>query len=334
MAHLPNSAAPDIEASEPDVRKNEQGGDGIDQRVDGERFGSVANVKKPPVLDTAFIENKLPSGTEYISDVVFKEVDRLELKLDLLLPEKRTDAHVPTAVWIHGGAWTRGNKARDFHRFDQLASRILQEGVALVSIEYRLSDQASFPEPVLDCTDALAFLSRNREKYGLDTDRTIVLGSSAGGHLASLIGTNLTSDHTRFISDPSQPMAKIRGVVDFYGPTDLVMLQSKRGEIDFQNDPSPEARFLGHSPLMRPDLARAASPVTYVSENSPPFLIFHGDLDSRVPMMQSIYLDSMLRVNGVESRLVEVEGARHGDEKFDETIYNDIAIEFIRSLLQ
>ena len=300
----------------------------------GERSGGGrTRTETPPVLDQEFIEAKLPAGTEYISDVVFKEVDGLELKLDLLLPKNETKEQLPTAIWIHGGAWMRGNKARDLHRFDQLTSRILQEGMAFVSIEYRLSSQASFPEPVLDCTDAIAFLNRNREKFGLDTDRTVILGTSAGGHLASLIGTGLTGGGKDFVTDASRPMGTILGVVDFYGPTDLIMLQSKRGEIDFENDASPEARFLGHSPLKRPDLARAASPVNYVSKNSPPFLIFHGDLDSRVPMMQSIYLNSMLEVNGVESRLVQVDGARHGDEKFDETVYNDMAIEFIRSLI-
>ncbi|MFG0265550.1 MAG: alpha/beta hydrolase fold domain-containing protein [Rhodopirellula sp. JB055] len=287
----------------------------------------------PSVLDAEFIQNKLPAGTRYISDVVFKEVDGLELKLDLLLPKNEAKKPLPTAVWIHGGAWMRGNKARDLHRFDQLTSRILEEGLAFVSIEYRLSNQASFPEPVLDCTDAIAFLNLNREKYGLDTDRMILLGTSAGGHLAALIATNLTSGNSELVTDASQSMGKIRGVVDFYGPIDLVMLQSKRGEIDFENDSSPEARFLGHSPLMRPDLARAASPITYVTENSPPFLIFHGVLDARVPMKQSIYLNSMLRANGVESRLVEVKAARHGDEKFDDTPYNDDAIHFIRSVI-
>jgi acetyl esterase/lipase len=298
-----------------------------------QRSRSHVPVAIPSVLDPAFIQNKLPIGTEYISEVVFKEVDGLELKLDLLLPKNEARRPLPTAVWIHGGGWMRGNKARDLHRFDQLTSRILQEGLAFVSIEYRLSNQASFPEPVLDCTDAIAFLNRNREKYGLDTDRMILLGTSAGGHLASLIATNLTSGNSDLLTDASQPMGKICGVIDYYGPIDLVMLQSKRGDIDFAKDSSPEARFLGHSPLMRPDLARAASPITYVTENAPPFLIFHGVLDARVPMMQSVYLNSMLKANGVESRLVEVKAARHGDDKFDDTSCNDDAIDFIRSVI-
>ncbi|WP_233215448.1 alpha/beta hydrolase [Rhodopirellula bahusiensis] len=346
LAQRPDSGSPNAESSEEGRRDRGQrggdrrgrgGGEGESARGQrgggGERSGGRSRTETPPVLDSEFIKTKLPSGTEYISDVVFKEVDGLDLKLDLLLPKNEAKSPLPTAIWIHGGAWMRGNKARDLHRFDQLTSRILSEGMAFVSIEYRLSGQAAFPGPVVDCSDAIAFLNRNREKYGLDTDRMIILGTSAGGHLASLIGTSLTSDASDFVTDESQPMGKILGVVDFYGPIDLVMLQTKRGEIDFENDMSPEARFLGHSPLMRPDLAQAASPITYVTKNSPPFLIFHGDLDARVPMMQSIYLNSMLKAHGVESRLVEVEGARHGDEKFDDATYNNDAIEFIRSLI-
>ncbi|WP_230253353.1 alpha/beta hydrolase [Rhodopirellula halodulae] len=300
----------------------------------GERSGGRTRNETSPVLDQEFIETKLPKGTRYISDVVFKTVDETELKLDLLLPENPSGESLPVAVWIHGGAWMRGNKARDLHRFDQLTSRLLQRKMAFVSIEYRLSGQASYPEPVRDCVDALAFLNRNRDEYHLDTDRMFLMGTSAGGHLVSLIGSAFNDLPAEFVSDPQQSLGTLLGVVDFYGPADLVFLQGKRDEIDYENDASPEARFLGHSPLTRPDLARAASPTNYVSEDSPPFLIFHGDEDTRVPMTQSVLLNSLLKSHGVSSKLVVVEGARHGDQKFDDEVYNNDVLEFVDSLLK
>lgn len=302
----------------------------------GERGGRSgrSRTEPPPVLDAEFIATKLPAGVEYVSDVVFKIVDDLELKLDLLLPAGESKQPRPVAVWIHGGAWMRGNKARDLHRFDQLTSRILQDGIAFVSISYRLTSQGQFPDQIQDCNDALAFVHAHREKYNLDTSKMIILGTSAGGHLASLVGTSTPHHISDFFTTTSQPDWTIRGIVNFYGPADLLVMQGKRDAADAESDRSPEARLLGHAPLLRPDLARAASPTTYINKQSPPFLIFHGDQDSTVPITQSILLNAWLQTENVPSELVVVEGARHGDQKFDDTPYNDKAIEFIHNVLK
>ncbi|MFG0286793.1 MAG: alpha/beta hydrolase fold domain-containing protein [Rhodopirellula sp. JB044] len=284
-------------------------------------------------LDQNYISTKLPAGVRYVSDVAFKEVDGIELKLDLLLPKENHETETPLAVWIHGGAWMRGNKARDLQRFDQLAARILERGVAFVSISYRLSGQASFPAPIVDCNDALAYLYEHCDQYNLDMDRMFVMGTSAGGHLASLLGASHNANVAEFASEPSQPRGKILGIVDFYGPIDLVKLQEKRADDDVENDQSPEAKMLGVSPRKRPDLAAKASPLTYVSADSPPFLIFHGDRDVRVPMAQSQLLSDALTENGVSSKLVVVDGARHGDQKFDDAVYNDHVMTFLNRLL-
>ncbi|MEW4528088.1 alpha/beta hydrolase [Maioricimonas sp. JC845] len=304
------------------------------RRQRGERRGGQrTRTEVPPVLDEEFIRTRLPAGVRYISDIVYRNVDGSELKLDLFLPDADSTSGLPLAVWIHGGAWMRGNKARDFHRYDQLAARILEDGFALASIEYRLSGTATFPAQIEDCTAALGFLHRNRKKYGLDTGRVVVMGTSAGGHLASLVGTGAAA---RLVPDSERTQQEwtIRGVVNFYGPSDLILLQGKRDDINYDEDRSPEARLLGHSPLIRPDLAKAASPTTYVSRTSPPFLIFHGDADTRVPITQSVLLDAWLRVHGVQSRLVVVEGARHGDQMFDDMQYVEQVSEFVRSVTE
>ncbi|MEW4564585.1 alpha/beta hydrolase [Bremerella sp. JC770] len=287
----------------------------------------------PSVLDAEFVRTKLPEGVRYVSDIVYKSTEQVELKLDLLLPASDSKP-MPVAIWIHGGAWMRGNKAQDLHRFDQLTARILGQGIAFISIEYRLSGQAQFPEPVIDCNDAIAFIHANRSKYQLDTSRMVLLGTSAGGHLVSLISLSSANSTTTFFSEGIKPEWKILGVVDFYGPTDLLQLQAKRSDIDPTSDNSPEARFLGGSPQAHPELARKASPVNYVSENAPPFLIFHGDQDVRVSIDQSKLLNDSLKKAGVTSRLEVVEGARHGDQKFDDAVYNDMVVKFIQSILK
>ncbi|WP_236620864.1 alpha/beta hydrolase [Rhodopirellula sallentina] len=308
---------------------------GTRQRGGGERSnrGGGSRDRGATTLDQEYISTKLPAGVRYVSDITFKEVDGIELKLDLLLPKENQETETPLAVWIHGGAWMRGNKARDLQRFDQLAARILERGVAFVSISYRLSGQANFPAPIVDCNDALAYLYEHRNQYNLDMDRMFVMGTSAGGHLASLLGTTHNANVAEFASKPSQPRGNILGIVDFYGPIDLVKLQEKRADDDVENDQSPEAKMLGVSPRKRPDLAAKASPLTYVSANSPPFLMFHGDRDVRVPMAQSQLLSNALTENGVSNELVVVGGARHGDQKFDDTVYNDDVMTFLNRLL-
>lgn len=301
----------------------------VSKRSGGQgRSGQQRRRYSPPVLSPDFIETKLPANVRYVSDVSFKTINDLELKLDLLLPTLAADDNRPVVIWIHGGAWMRGNKAHDLHRYDQLTSHLLNAGFAFISIDYRLSSQATFPAQAIDCNDALAFLYAHRDDYALDLDRVVLMGTSAGGHLASLIGTSSVPPTPKFLTNVDQPPWTIRGVVNFYGPSDLVLLQGKREGVDFENDRSPEARLLGHSPLLRPDLARAASPTTYVNAQSPPFLIIHGDQDSRVPISQSILLNASLKVAGVKSELIVVEGVGHGDEAFDELTYVEKAVEF------
>lgn len=300
----------------------------------GRENGGRSRAYAPPILDAKFIQEKLPEGVRYVSDVVFKKVDDIELKLDLLLPPAKANQKMPLAIWIHGGAWMRGNKAIDLHRFDQMTARILEQGIAFVSIEYRLSGQAQFPAQIQDCNDAISFVLSNSDQYGLDPTRVVVMGTSAGGHLASLVGTSTHHAVPEFYSPHSKPATGIVGIVNFYGPSDLLVLQGKRDEIDYENDVSPEARFLGHSPIKRPDVATAASPTHYVSPKTPPFLIFHGDQDARVPISQSILLDAWLKAKEVESKLVIVPGADHGDQKFDDEAYNEEVVAFLKSKMR
>jgi acetyl esterase/lipase len=131
------------------------------------------------------------------------------------------------------------------------------------------------------------------------------MGFSAGGHLASLVGLSKNNDVASFFMPGTSKSFSFKGVVDFYGPSELILFPGSNDE------KSPEAMLIGAAPLSRPDLAKAASPVTYIDKNDPPFLIIHGEKDELVSPKQSQLLSSWLSVAGIPNELVIVKGAPH-----------------------
>ena len=155
-------------------------------------------------------------------------------------------------------------------------AEIVSSGFALASIDYRFSTQAVFPAQIQDCNRAVSFLYDNADKYGFDKKRFAVMGFSAGGHLASSLGLSKNKNVETFFMPGATNQFSIKAVVDFYGPAELILFP---GSDDAK---SPESLLIGAAPLARPDLAKAASPVTYVDKNDPSFLIIHGEKDELV----------------------------------------------------
>lgn len=230
--------------------------------------------------------------------------------LDIYLPAN-VKGKVPLIVFIHGGGWLSNDKYSDMGYMKETVSEILESGFALASIDYRWSTQAAFPAQMLDCNAAISFLVDNADKYGLDIDRMALMGFSAGGHLAAMVGLANNNDVDAFYIPGSNREFDFKGVVDFYGPADLTLFP---GANDAK---SPEGLLIGAAPLDRPDLAKAASPVSYVDENDPPFLMIHGEKDDLVSPRQSHLLSAWLSVKGVPNELIVVKDAPHFGPMFD-----------------
>jgi acetyl esterase/lipase len=240
-----------------------------------------------------------------LQDVVYTTVPR-PLVLDLHLPATRPPH--PLIVWIHGGGWRSGDEdLPPNHPARQLVAR----GYAVASVEYRLSGEAVFPAQIQDCRAAIRWLRAHAGVIGLDAERFAVWGASAGGHLASLVGT--AGDVTLF-DDPLQGHAgessRVQAAVDWYGPSDLTYPAGAPGE-DGQ-----VAQLLGCTGC--PEQARLASPVTYVDVSDPPFLIQHGTRDPVVGPFQSEMLHSALLAAAVPSTYDLFEGAGHGGPAFSD----------------
>jgi len=246
--------------------------------------------------------------------------------LDIYLPAD-AKGDLPLVILIHGGGWLSNDKYADMGYMKQTMSEIISSGFALASIDYRFSTQAVFPAQVKDCNRAVSFLYDNADKYGFDKTRFALMGFSAGGHLASLVGLSENNDVETFFMPETSKLFSFRAVVDFYGPAELLLFPGR----DDAN--SPEALLIGAAPLVRPDLAKIASPVTYIDKNDPPFLIIHGEKDELVSTSHSRLLSAWLSVVGVQNELVIVEGAPHFGEMFDSDEVREKVLKFLRQHL-
>jgi acetyl esterase/lipase len=231
-------------------------------------------------------------------DVVFAEPPGFRpLALDLYVPA--TPA-VGLCVYLHGGGWRVGSR-RDgpvpgFFR------QVAGHGVAVASVDYRLSGEATFPAQAEDVAAALAFLARERDGYAVATDRTYVWGVSAGGHLAALAA----------LSHPG-----IDAAVCWYTPFDLDALAKDVGDGD-RSATSREGALVGAALDERPDLVAAASPVRRIRPGAPPFLLLTGDADRAVPHPQSERFAAALTAAGGRATLELVPGAGHMFSELDE----------------
>lgn len=268
-----------------------------------------------------------PEGTVLHGNIPYNNDTLKKHLLDIYLPVN-TQGKIPLVVFIHGGGWLVNDKYADIGYMGNTVSALINNGMAVASIDYRFASQAQFPALIQDCNQALRFLCTNAEKYHLDINRIAIMGFSAGGHLASLQGLANNNAIPAFFMNGKAQKFNIKAVVDYYGPSELTSLGSS------EDPKAPEAILLGAPPVARPDLAKIASPVTYVDKNDPPFLIFHGEKDDMVTNRQSKLLSGWLSAVGVKNELIIVPNAPHFGKMFDIPEYKDKVIVFLKEALR
>jgi acetyl esterase/lipase len=245
------------------------------------------------------------------ANVVYNVASGQELKLDVYRPRDAA-APVPVAMFIHGGGWVAGSKEGSV----LYALDFLEMGMAVVNVEYRLAKVAEAPAAVEDCRCALRWIIRNAEKYKFDVNRIVVMGGSAGGHLALMTGmVNRAAGFDR--SCPAEEKvrwtgsetgeAKVAAIINYFGITDVNDMLEDGG-----NPRSYAIEWVGN----RNDVSRIASkvsPLTYVRVGLPPILTIHGDADKLVPVSHARRLHEALQKAGATSELLILPGAGHGD---------------------
>ena len=231
---------------------------------------------------------------QFYLDIPIVFPGEIKRTFDLIVPDGQSQKP-PLLIWIHGGGWCGGEKRiyNDFERF-------CWHGYAVLSIDYRFSQDAPFPAQLIDCKTAVRWARAHAAQYGYCADRLLVGGSSAGGHLAAMLG--VTNGKTEYDKGPYlEYSSTVQAVVDEFGPVDLAPDRNPalRGSLS--------ALLGGNS-----ENIRLASPVQLVSGNEPPFLILHGSSDPCVPVAQSRVFAEILRKAGCDVLYYEVPSGGHG----------------------
>ena len=233
-------------------------------------------------------------------DLVYKRINGRALTLDLYCPQN-VSSPSPVILWINAGAWSHGRKEQHIPVIS-----FLSDGYAVVSIELRLSGEAPFPAQIEDCKAAVRWLRSNAAKYNLDADRIGAGGHSGGGHLSALLGTSGGVQELEGSGDNMSYSSRVQAVCDVSGPSDLLRLYHDASDPSTGTKPKAISyidALLGGPAEQNKTKAIAASPITYVSKDDPPFLIIHGEKDVGVPVSQGELLAAALKTAGVETTL-------------------------------
>ncbi len=240
-------------------------------------------------------------------DIEYARAGDVSLKLDLYLPKTPSATPRPCVVWIHGGGWQSGNKSSGAQRVGAFAA---SGDYVAASVGYRLTDVASWPAQIHDCKAAIRYLRANAAQYGIDPDRIGIWGSSAGGHLVSLLGTSGDVAELEGELGVTGVSSRVHCVVDYCGPSDFVTF-AKLAPRDF-HEGGPVFKLFGGAVRDHEAMATAASPITHVTKDDPPFLIVHGTKDELVPLDQAQLFYEAQTKAGMDSTMITIDGGGHG----------------------
>ena len=256
--------------------------------------GTVAVAQDSPLAWAVRFENEY----RIVPNLTYLTASNYDAKLDLYVT-RTPDKPLPTLIWIHGGGWTGGTK-------DSYAGipAYLAMGMNVVNVEYRLARVAQAPAAVEDCRCALRWVIQHAKEYGIDVNRFVVSGGSAGGHLALTTGM-VPASAGLDRQCPGPDNLKVAAIVNWYGIADVNEL------LDGPNMKAYAVTWLG-SATDRDQIAKRVSPLSYVRAGLPPVLTIHGDADPTVPYTQSVRLHKALSDAGVANELMTMPGGKHG----------------------
>lgn len=285
--------------------------------------GGAASVWAAPKAESKVLDVTLSRpAVKLISGVVYAQVpmrgyDSVPLAMDLMVPQGKEN--MPAVIFITGGGFINANK----DSYIQQRLDLAEQGYVTASVQYRVAPTSTFPAPLEDIKSAVRYLRAHAAQYHVDPAHIGLLGGSAGGYLAAIAGT--TNGTRQFDTGENLDQSSdVQAVVDWYGVSDLASIGADYdGAVQqlHQSAGATEALWINGSPVFggidggiaaNPEGVRAANPLTYISSQTPPFLLMHGDADVIVSPSQSDILHQALTAQGVESTRYVVHGAAHG----------------------
>jgi acetyl esterase/lipase len=267
--------------------------------------------------DTAVKKVVYPAGYEAQIDVVYNKGKDWEVKHDIYYNPKATKP-MPVVFNIHGGGWNHGTKESQtgFNSWFKM-------GFAVVNIEYRMYPQSTAPGAVEDVRSSMLYIVQHAKELNIDVNKIVMMGGSAGGHLALLAG--LLQNDNKFDGNYKNVTGyTIAAIIDKYGPADLTNANFSKYKslVNWLGTNADNLKF-----------RESISPITYVKKTSPPVFIVHGDADPTVPYQQSVDLKKKLDEMGVKNEFITEAGGGHG--KFTKEQSSDLSksiMAFIKGL--
>jgi len=244
-------------------------------------------------------------------DIVYRQIDGFNLKLDIRRANTRL-SNAPVLVQIHGGGWTYGYGSKNEQALP-LMQTLARQGWVTVSIDYRLSPKATFPDHIVDCEHALDWVKENIAEYGGNPDYIILTGGSAGGHLSSLLA--LSAVHQRFDETLADRDLSVQGCVPFYGVYDLLDDHNLRKSVGL--DIVMRKSIIKQTKTENPDLYKRMSPINHITKDAPPFIVVHGTKDSLTSFDEAIHFTNTLKEQAdAQVTFLAIDGAQHAFDIF------------------
>lgn len=268
-------------------------------------FGQDLAAQKQKVRDTA-----ATNQIDLRLDQPYAGNENAKQMVDVYLPKKRnSEKPLPVIALIHGGGWVNGDRLGHAAQAIQLART---GDYAAVTVGYRLTKEAHWPAQVHDCKAAIRWIRAHAKELNLDADKIAAWGSSAGGHLSSLLGTSGDVKALEGDLGPNTSFSsRVQGVVNLCGPEDFTqaLMFDKDGQPVWKDD--AVSGLLGGNAQEKTAEATAASPVTYVSKDDPPFITLHGTKDQRVAFLHAVLIHEAIGKAGGMSALIPITDGGH-----------------------
>ena len=274
-------------------------------------------------------------GTYYVHDVEYAVVDGIHLKLQILMPLSRSEPVMkcPCIVYVQGSGWMEQDLYHSVGRIAKLAER----GYVIAIVQYRHAGQAGFPAQIQDARNAIRFMRKNADMFGVDSDHIFAAGTSSGGHTAVFAAIAGPDEHEFFDRNLYPGVsAGVCGILDYYGCVDIEMedgfpsnVEGSQGFVDID-------LVLSHvDPAVKKEIRHKATAASYIRPDLvlPPVFILHGSRDRTVNTRQSLEFYWKLRACGKDARLYILGGADHGGPEFWSERVVDLADGFLRYCL-
>ncbi|WP_372807659.1 prolyl oligopeptidase family serine peptidase [Pontiella sp.] len=257
---------------------------------------------------------------ETVADVAYKQVGKQRLAMDIYMPPSGKSEAAPVLYYVHGGGWAAGSKDKGgLPLMRPVFLQVAEKGVVCVSINYRLFNKNNgvrMRDCVTDAMDGLRFLKKNAAQYGIDPDRIVVWGDSAGGQLAQMLAL---ADPKVFVGDPVLAAFDVRPIagISWYGPTDFTDVKLFTTDLDDKDPDRFGFRITGQEGGFAkfPEAYKEMSPYFWIEKNSPPLLLMQGDTDATIPYAHAPHLKEKADRIGADVDVVVVKNAGHNWRK-------------------